>query len=115
MYCNYGGFDFVPDFHNGKTNKEIWQCGKRGSCPAEGIVCLPMETKEGSLTRQELEIIKWIATGLPDKIIACKLNISCNTVTTHTANIRRKIGANNRIEVMLFAIKNNLINNKHHG
>jgi DNA-binding NarL/FixJ family response regulator len=47
--------------------------------------------------------------GLPIKIIAYKLAIADRTVEKHRTRLMEKAGANNMIEVIVFALKNNLI------
>ncbi len=48
------------------------------------------------LSERELEVLKLLGTELSGPEIARKLNVSLNTVRTHTKNIYSKLGANNR-------------------
>ncbi len=48
------------------------------------------------LSERELEVLKLLGTELSGPEIADKLNVSLNTVRTHTKNIYSKLGANNR-------------------
>ena len=57
----------------------------------------------------EVEIIKYIAEGLSNKQIADKLNLSTHTVNTHRKNIMSKLGVNNTAGVVMFAVKNQLL------
>ncbi|MGM0565181.1 MAG: response regulator transcription factor [Bacteroidota bacterium] len=69
-----------------------------------------IETKKISeLTRRELEILKLIAEGYHYKEIGEKLFISARTVETHKNNIMQKLGLNSTIELVKYAIKNNVI------
>jgi DNA-binding NarL/FixJ family response regulator len=52
------------------------------------------------LTRREVEIIKLIAEGLTSQEMANKLFISPRTVETHRANLMKKIGVKNAIELV---------------
>ncbi|MFN7912356.1 MAG: DNA-binding response regulator [Bacteroidota bacterium] len=61
------------------------------------------------VTERETEIIKAIAEGLSNKLIADKLNLSTHTVNTHRKNIMQKLGVNNTAGVVMFAVKNNLL------
>jgi DNA-binding NarL/FixJ family response regulator len=61
------------------------------------------------VTEWETEIIKAIAEGLSNKLIADKLNLSTHTVNTHRKNIMQKLGVNNTAGVVMFAVKNNLL------
>lgn len=62
------------------------------------------------LSDREIEIIQLIADGLGNKQIADKLFLSTHTITTHRKNIMNKIGANNTAGLVMFAIRQNLIN-----
>lgn len=62
-----------------------------------------------SVTEREIEIIRCIAEGLSNKLIADKLNLSTHTVNTHRKNIMNKLGVNNTAGVVMFAVKNQLL------
>lgn len=55
---------------------------------------------EVKLTSREIEITKLISEGLTSHQIADKLFISPRTVETHRANLMKKIGAKNSIELV---------------
>jgi DNA-binding NarL/FixJ family response regulator len=61
------------------------------------------------LTGRELEIIRLIAQELSTSEIAEKLFISVPTVETHRKNLFQKTGVKNAIGLVLFAIKNKLL------
>jgi len=50
-----------------------------------------------------------MADGLTLQQIALKFSIALTTVKYHSANIFRKLGAQNRSEALVVALKNNLI------
>jgi DNA-binding NarL/FixJ family response regulator len=52
------------------------------------------------LTTREIEIVKLISQGLTSNGIAEKLFISPRTVDTHRANLMKKVGAKNSIELL---------------
>lgn len=52
------------------------------------------------LTTREIEIIKLIAEGMTSHQIADKLFISPRTVETHRANLMKKVGVKNSIELV---------------
>jgi DNA-binding NarL/FixJ family response regulator len=62
-----------------------------------------------SVTDREIEIIQAIAEGLSNKLIADKLKLSTHTVNTHRKNIMNKLGVNNTAGVVMFAVKNQLL------
>lgn len=62
-----------------------------------------------SVTDREVEIIQAIAEGLSNKLIADKLKLSTHTVNTHRKNIMNKLGVNNTAGVVMFAVKNQLL------
>lgn len=62
-----------------------------------------------SVTEREIEIIRAIAEGLSNKLIADKLSLSTHTVNTHRKNIMAKLGVNNTAGVVMFAVKNQLL------
>ncbi|MBK9283346.1 MAG: response regulator transcription factor [Sphingobacteriaceae bacterium] len=62
-----------------------------------------------SVTNREIEIIIAIAEGLSNKLIADKLSLSTHTVNTHRKNIMSKLGVSNTAGVVMFAVKNKLL------
>jgi len=61
------------------------------------------------VTNREVDIIQGIAEGLPNKLIAVKLNLSTHTVNTHRKNIMAKLGVKNTAGIVMFAVKNKLL------
>ena len=62
-----------------------------------------------SVTDREIDIIRGIAEGLSNKLIADKLKLSTHTFNTHRKNIMSKLGVNNTAGVVMFAVKNQLL------
>ncbi|MDR2980472.1 MAG: response regulator transcription factor, partial [Bacteroidales bacterium] len=60
-------------------------------------------------TEREREIISICHKGLQSKEIAAQLNISAKTVENHKTNIFKKLGINNTVELVNWALKNELI------
>jgi len=60
-------------------------------------------------TEREKEIIELCRAGLLSKEIAQRLNISSRTVDNHKSNIFKKLGINNTLEMVQYAIKNGII------
>ena len=65
------------------------------------------------VTEREIEIIKYIAEGLSNKQIADKLSLSTHTVNTHRKNIMNKLDVNNTAGIVMFAVKNQLLETNH--
>jgi len=61
------------------------------------------------LTPREREVVGLIVAGYTNKDLAQKLGISEQTVKHHLTNIFDKLGVSNRLELVLFAIDNQLI------
>lgn len=61
------------------------------------------------VTEREIDIIRGIAEGLSNKLIADKLSLSTHTVNTHRKNIMSKLGVCNTAGIVMFAVKNQLL------
>jgi DNA-binding NarL/FixJ family response regulator len=61
-----------------------------------------------SLSDREIDFIKAFAKGLSHKEIADTLNISPRTVEVHKKNVMDKLGYNNTVDLIKFAIKEGL-------
>ena len=64
----------------------------------------------GGLTPRELEILQHIVAGKSNKEIASDLNLSVNTVAVHRANIMDTLGIHKTAELVVYAIRNGLVN-----
>lgn len=60
------------------------------------------------LTGREIEILKLFADGLTNQEIAELLFISVRTVESHKTHIMQKLGLKSTVEVIKYAIKNNI-------
>jgi len=65
--------------------------------------------KLGNLTNREREILHYVVEGNNNTNIAKQLCISIRTVETHKSSIMRKLNLGNTVDLIKFAIKNNLI------
>lgn len=66
--------------------------------------------RETGLTVRELEILQLIVGGLSNKEIAAQLKLSSNTVAVHRANIMDALGIHKTAELVVYAIRNGLVN-----
>jgi len=62
-----------------------------------------------TLTNREREIVQMLAEGKTNKEIANKLSISVKTVETHRATVMRKLEINSIVELVHYAIRNQLV------
>jgi len=70
------------------------------------------ETKEGPtvpLTPREEEVVKLIAEAYTNAQIAQILHLAEKTVESHRANVLRKLGMRDRVELVRYAIKRGLV------
>lgn len=61
------------------------------------------------LSDREVEVLKAIALGLPNKLIADKLCISVHTVITHRKNLTNKLGIKSVSGLTVYALLNGMI------
>jgi DNA-binding NarL/FixJ family response regulator len=66
--------------------------------------------RNGGLTARELEILQLIVDGKSNKEIADQLSLSVNTVAVHRANIMDTLGIHKAAELVVYAIRNGLVN-----
>ncbi|MGC1619506.1 MAG: response regulator transcription factor [Candidatus Acidiferrum sp.] len=66
--------------------------------------------RDGGLTPRELEVLQRIVAGKSNKEIAAELSLSANTVSVHRANIMDALGIHKTAELVVYAIRNGLVN-----
>jgi DNA-binding NarL/FixJ family response regulator len=66
--------------------------------------------RETGLTVRELEVLQHIVAGQSNKEIAAELKLSANTVAVHRANIMDALGIHKTAELVVYAIRNGLVN-----
>ncbi|HZQ71045.1 MAG TPA: response regulator transcription factor [Terriglobales bacterium] len=66
--------------------------------------------RSAALTARELEILQMIVDGKSNKQIASTLKLSANTVAVHRANIMDALGIHKTAELVVYAIRNGLVN-----
>lgn len=69
----------------------------------------PQPSDEDALSDREMEILVEVCRGLSNQEIADKLFISKRTVDKHRANILEKTGCKNTANLVVYAIKNRLV------
>ena len=70
---------------------------------------LSESSDEDALSEREIEILVEVCRGLSNQEIADKLFISKRTVDKHRANILEKTGCKNTANLVVYAIKNHLV------
>lgn len=73
--------------------------------PPEIATAMAIYVSNDELSKRELEILRQVAAGLPNKLIAERLSISPDTVKSHIANILSKLGANDRTHAVTLAVR----------
>jgi DNA-binding NarL/FixJ family response regulator/signal transduction histidine kinase len=68
------------------------------------------EVDPDTLTKRELEVLRYMAKGLPYKAIAAQLNVTTHAVQYHVTNILQKLHARNRAEAVALAVQQGLLN-----
>jgi two-component system, NarL family, response regulator LiaR len=63
------------------------------------------KSPEKILTKRELEVLRWVAKGTPNKEIARGMGITEATIRAHVGNILSKLNLENRSQLVLYAVK----------
>ncbi len=69
----------------------------------------PKDDDSIKLTRREIEVLNLVSKGMSNSEIADKLFISKRTVDGHKANLIQKTGSKNVVDLLIYAIKNDII------
>jgi len=69
-----------------------------------------MDSLMTPLSHREMEILRYVAEGNPNKRIAGALSISEQTIKNHITSIMRKLNANDRTHAVVLAIRNGWLN-----
>ena len=102
IYSLRGGYDYYnKSISNIILNKYI----KSIDNDEQGRTSYP-----GNLSKREVEIIRFWGDGLTNKEMADKLFVSTRTIESHKNHIMQKLNFKTNIDLLKFAIRNNLIN-----
>jgi|UniRef100_Q11FI4 DNA-binding NarL/FixJ family response regulator len=71
-------------------------------------LALPRNTRKG-LTRRELEVLRLVTAGKPNKVIAAELFLSEKTIDRHLSNIFDKLGVSSRTAAAAWAFRQGLV------
>jgi DNA-binding CsgD family transcriptional regulator len=83
--CRFGGLDNQIDIEGNNMNPEWFDCGRRGNCPGEGLVCKSIKTENGLIAPRLIQYMQLLCLGLTDKEIANHMNVAISTAKTFKA------------------------------
>ena len=92
-----GGNYFSKDIHIGDSEEDF-----------RSTIIIDDKQINEILSRRELEVLKLICREYSNAEIADKLFLSVSTVETHRKNLIAKLGVNNTVGLVKFAIRNKL-------
>jgi DNA-binding NarL/FixJ family response regulator len=82
--------------------------GKR-RVPAEVATEIAEHVADDALTAREIEVLRGVAAGKSNKLIAAELDISEGTVKTHMKSILPKLDASDRTHAVMIALKRGIL------
>jgi DNA-binding NarL/FixJ family response regulator len=82
--------------------------GKR-RVPAEIATEIAEHVADDALTEREIEVLRGVAAGKSNKVIAAELDISEGTVKTHMKSILPKLDASDRTHAVMIALKRGIL------
>lgn len=77
--------------------------------PATDAAAAPAAADRTRLTPRELEIVKCLARGDSNKVIARELDVAESTIKIHVQNILKKLHLSSRVQVAVYAIEHGLL------
>ena len=77
--------------------------------PPEIAIDMAQHHSDDALTLREIEVLREVAAGNANKMVAQRLNISEETVKAHMRSILSKLGANDRTHAVTIAVKRGII------
>ncbi len=92
---------------------EAVHAAARGEAPlapkaARAVLSDRAEQRAVELTRREREVLSLVAEGMPNKLIARRLEISEKTVKSHLTRVFERIGVTDRTQAALWAQRHGL-------
>jgi DNA-binding NarL/FixJ family response regulator len=77
--------------------------------PPEVAAALADHAADDDLTAREIDVLRLVAGGNANKVIADRLSITEETVKSHVTNILSKLGANDRTHAVTIGLKRGII------
>ena len=75
----------------------------------------PSSGLRSDLSPRELEVLRLMAAGEPNKALAAELHLSLNTIRNHVQSILYKLDAHSKLEAVATAVRAGLIERDDHG
>lgn len=108
-FCVYGAADSTPDFsEDGLTlSDDNFICSNNCSCLKWKSKSITIDGQ--SLTVRQIEIVKLLASDLPDKMIASQLGIAIPTLDSHKTKLFQKFKVQSKTGLITKAINQKII------
>jgi DNA-binding NarL/FixJ family response regulator len=109
-------FKLLPKCLRSVADGSYWNCTHETQ--AREVLLREMDSiqvstpSRSNLTSREQEVISLTASGMTNRHIGERLQITEPTVKRHLSNIFEKLGMTNRVELTLFAMEHRLISSK---
>ncbi len=98
----FGAVDFIEKpFDNNALYELVLEClSVTEVARQERLMSILAMNKLSKLTQREIEILKLLSSGLSNKQIGLKIDISYRTVEVHRSNLMDKLGANSVVDLV---------------
>lgn len=81
----------------------------RRRIPPEVAAEIAAHSADAELTLRELDVLKGVAGGNSNKLVAAQLNVTEETVKAHMKSILAKLGANDRTHAVTIALRRGIL------
>jgi DNA-binding NarL/FixJ family response regulator len=109
LACHQLGDDEASAMEMDAARRVFERLGARPDLTRLGEMMSSRTTRQGRLTRRELEVIGLIASGKTNRAIAHELHISERTVDRHVSNILTKLDLPSRTAAAAYAYRHHLV------
>jgi DNA-binding NarL/FixJ family response regulator len=83
--------------------------GGKKRIPSEIAIEMAEHHSDDALTQREIDVLREVAAGSANKIVAQHLHVSEETIKAHMKNILSKLGANDRTHAVTIALRRGII------
>jgi two-component system, NarL family, nitrate/nitrite response regulator NarL len=104
-----GAFGYIPKSHSSHQMREALSFVMRGDIYVPINLLDKPPTSPSALTARQMEVLKLMAAGLPNKSIAKTLQMAEATVKTHIAAILLALATHNRTQAVAEATRRGLL------